>query len=68
MIAATAQAGQSAHSAATTSAIQSPTDFTQSRIVHAVTGGTGIYRGARGEFSFTSPSPGVLDMTLTLLP
>ncbi len=40
---------------------------TQSRIVHAVTGGTGNYRGARGEFSFTSPSPGVLDMTLTLL-
>jgi len=41
---------------------------TQSRIVHAITGGTGSYRGARGEFSFTSPSPGVLDMTLTLLP
>jgi hypothetical protein len=41
---------------------------TKSRIVHAVTGGTGSYRGARGEFSFTSPSPGVLDMTLTLLP
>jgi hypothetical protein len=40
---------------------------TQSRIVHAITGGTGSYRGARGEFSFTSPSPGVLDMTLTLL-
>jgi hypothetical protein len=40
----------------------------QPRIVHAVTGGTGSYRGARGEFSFTSPSPGVLDMTLTLLP
>jgi hypothetical protein len=41
---------------------------TRSRIVHAITGGTGSYRGARGEFSFTSPSPGVLDMTLTLLP
>jgi len=40
---------------------------TQSRIVHAITGGTGSYTGARGEFSFTSPSPGVLDMTLTLL-
>jgi hypothetical protein len=48
--------------------VQGLADFTQSRIVHAVTGGTGIYRGARGEFSFTSPSPGVLDMTLTLLP
>jgi len=41
---------------------------TQSPIVHAVTGGTGSYTGAEGEFSFTSPSPGVLDMTLTLLP
>jgi len=40
---------------------------TQSRIVHAITGGTGSYTGARGEFSFTFPSPGVLDMTLTLL-
>jgi hypothetical protein len=40
---------------------------TQSRIVHAITGGTGSYTGAGGEFSFTSPSPGVLDMTLTLL-
>jgi hypothetical protein len=39
----------------------------RSRIVHAVTGGTGIYRGAGGVFSFTSSSPGVLDMTLTLL-
>jgi hypothetical protein len=48
--------------------VQGLADFTQSRIVHAVTGGTGIYRGARGEFSFTSSSPGVLDMTLTLLP
>jgi hypothetical protein len=38
---------------------------TQSRIEHAVIGGTGSYLGARGEFSFTSPSPGVLDMTLT---
>lgn len=39
----------------------------QSPIVHAITGGTGSYTGAGGEFSFTSPSPGVLDMTLTLL-
>ena len=36
-------------------------------IVHAVTGGTGIYRGVRGEFSFTEPSGGVLDITVTLL-
>ena len=48
--------------------VQGFADFTQSRIVHAITGGTGSYRGAQGEFSFTSPSPGVLDMTLTLLP
>ena len=40
---------------------------TQSRIVHAITGGTGTFRGAGGEFSFTFPSPGVLDMTLTIL-
>jgi hypothetical protein len=40
---------------------------TQPRIVHAITGGTGSYTGAEGEFSFTFPSPGVLDMTLTLL-
>ena len=39
----------------------------QSPIVHAITGGTGAYTGAGGEFSFTSPSPGVLDMTPTLL-
>ena len=39
----------------------------RSRIVHAITGGTGRYTGAEGEFSFTFPSPGVLDMTLTLL-
>jgi hypothetical protein len=39
-----------------------------SRIVHAITGGTGIYSGADGVFSFTSSSPGVLDMTLTLQP
>ena len=36
-------------------------------IVHAVTGGTGIYRGARGEFSFTGPPRPVLDITVTLL-
>jgi hypothetical protein len=47
--------------------VQGFADFTQSRIVHAITGGTGTYRGAGGEFSFTSPSPGVLDMSLTLL-
>jgi hypothetical protein len=40
---------------------------TRSRIVHAITGGTGRYTGTRGEFSFTFPSRGVLDMTLTLL-
>ena len=34
--------------------------------LHAITGGTGRYTGADGEFSFTIPSPGVLDMTLTL--
>jgi hypothetical protein len=47
--------------------VQGFADFTQSRIVHAITGGTGAYTGAGGEFSFASPSPGVLDMTLTLL-
>ena len=35
--------------------------------MHAITGGTGSYTGAEGEFSFTFPSRGVLDMTLTLL-
>jgi hypothetical protein len=39
----------------------------QSPIVHAVTGGTGSYRGARGELSITEPSRGVLDITVTLL-
>ena len=38
-----------------------------SPVVQAVTGGTGIYRGARGEFSFTKPSMTVLDITITLL-
>ena len=42
-------------------------DSSKSTIVHAVTGGTGIYRGARGEFSFTEPSGGTLDITVTLL-
>ena len=42
-------------------------DSSKSPIVHAVTGGTGIYRGARGEFSFTEPSGGTLDITVTLL-
>jgi hypothetical protein len=46
--------------------IQGFADFTQPRIVHAITGGTGRYTGAEGEFSFTSASPGVLDMTLTI--
>jgi hypothetical protein len=40
---------------------------TQSPVIHAVTGGTGSYTGAEGEFSFTESSPGVLDMSLTLL-
>ena len=40
---------------------------TQSRIVHAITGGTGTYRGAEGEFFLTGPSSHVFDMTLTLL-
>ena len=46
--------------------IQGFADFTQPRIVHAITGGTGRYTGAEGEFFFTSASPGVLDMTLTI--
>ena len=46
--------------------VQGFADFTQPRIVHAITGGTGRYTGADGEFSFTFPSPGVLDMTLTI--
>jgi hypothetical protein len=46
--------------------VQGFADFTRSRIVHAIAGGTGIYRDAGGEFSFTSPSKGVLDMTLTI--
>ena len=48
--------------------VQGFADFTQPRIVHAITGGTGRYAGAEGEFSFTIPAPHVLDMTLTLLP
>src|SRR5215467_13128911 len=47
--------------------VQGFADFIQPAIVHAITGGTGRYTGAKGEFSFTIPSPGVLDMTLTLL-
>ena len=47
--------------------VQGFADFTRARIVHAITGGTGSYRDAGGEFSFTSPSRGVLDMTLTLV-
>lgn len=38
------------------------------RCGRAVTGRTGSHTGAHGKFSFTSPSPGVLGMTLTLLP
>jgi hypothetical protein len=45
--------------------VQGFADFTHSRLVHAITGGTGRYAGADGEFSLTFPSPGVLDMTLT---
>jgi hypothetical protein len=48
--------------------VQGVFDSSASRIVHAITGGTGIYRGARGQFSFTEPASGILDMTLTLLP
>jgi len=48
--------------------VQGIFDASAARIVHAITGGTGIYRGARGQFSFTEPASGVLDMTLTLLP
>jgi hypothetical protein len=47
--------------------VQGFADFTQPRIVHAITGGTGRYTGAEGEFSFTFPSPGVLDMMLTIV-
>ena len=48
--------------------VQGFLDRGKSPFVHAVTGGTGIYRSARGEFSFTEPSQGVLDITVTLLP
>jgi len=37
--------------------IQGFADFTQPRLVHAITGGTGRYTGADGEFSFTFPPP-----------
>jgi hypothetical protein len=40
--------------------VQGFLDSSKSTIVHAVMGGTGIYRGARGQFSFTEPSCGVL--------
>ena len=46
--------------------VQGFLDRGKSPFVHAVTGGTGIYRGVRGEFSFTEPSRGVLDITVTL--
>jgi hypothetical protein len=42
-------------------------DSSQSPVVHAVIGGTGIYRGARGELSFYEPSGGVLEITVMLL-
>jgi len=48
--------------------VQGFADFTQPRLIHAITGGTGRYTGADGEFSLTFPSPRVLDMTLTLQP
>ena len=48
--------------------VQGFVDTTKSPSVTAVTGGTGIYRGARGEFSFTEPLRSVLDITVTLLP
>ena len=48
--------------------VQGFLDRGKSPFVHAVTGGTGIYRGARGEFSFTEPARSVLDITITLLP
>ena len=47
--------------------VQGLLDRGKSPFVHAITGGTGIYRGARGEFSFYEPSGGVLDITVTLL-
>ena len=47
--------------------VQGFVDTTKSPGVTAVTGGTGIYRGARGEFSFTEPLRSVLDITVTLL-
>jgi hypothetical protein len=49
-------------------AVQGFFDAKQSSGVHAVTGGTGIYRGVRGEFFYTEIARGVLDLTLTLLP
>jgi hypothetical protein len=48
--------------------VQGFVDTSTSPSVTAVTGGTGIYRGARGEFSFTEPARSVLDITVTLLP
>ena len=48
--------------------VQGFVDTSKSPSVTAVTGGTGIYRGARGEFSFTEPARSVLDITITLLP
>ena len=48
--------------------VQGFLDRGKSPFVHAVTGGTGIYRGARGEFSLTEVARSVLDITVTLLP
>jgi hypothetical protein len=47
-------------------AIQGVLDFAKPPFIHAVTGGTGAYRGVKGEFTFTDEAPGVLAMTLTL--
>jgi hypothetical protein len=49
-------------------AAQGFVDLSKLPIVHAVIGGTGIYRGVRGELSFYEPSGGVLDITVTMLP
>ena len=48
-------------------AAQGFVDLSKLPIVHAVIGGTGIYRGVRGEFAFYEPSGGVLDITVTLV-
>jgi hypothetical protein len=47
-------------------AIQGVLDFSKPPFVHAITGGTGAFLGAKGEFTFHDQAPGVLEMTLTL--